>query len=659
MSREAKVFHILAAPSEVASILSKYVNLDPPGTEVVDVTQSVGRVLAEDVAAPYDAPPFDRSEVDGYAVLSRDTFGADEDNPIKLRLIGSARIGKAPTLEVRPGECAEIDTGAVIPRGADAVVMIEYTKRLGNNEVLIYRSVSPGENIAFTGTDIAKGEVLLKKGTIITPREVSVLAAVGVSNVKVYKRIKVGILSVGDELVSPGSKLEAGKIFDVNQYLLITTLRELGTIVRSYGIAPDDEFTVKNILSNALSENDLVITSGGTSAGAGDITYRVIDSLGEPGIVIHGLKLKPGKPTFFAVVDGKLIIGLPGFPLSAAIVFHYVVKPIILRMMGLKDTESPCIEAKLNTKIIGSKGKTTLVPVILTRRGKSTLACPIFSRSGSIRTLLIADGFIEIPEGVEVLESGTNVRVLLFSEVTRVPELIVMGSHDYVLERIILSICHSKSVKIVNVGSLNGILAVAEGRADVAGTHLLDPESSEYNLPYIRRLGLSSRVILVRGYIREVGLIIAKGNPKGIKGIRDLLRSDIVMVNRNRGSGTRTLLDLKLRNLAKELNVSFNELVRRIRGYSYEVHTHTAVAAAVAQGRADVGLGIRYAAELYNLDFIRLGNEIYDIVISKDSMNSKYMSKLLQYLRSSEFRRLLNEFKGYSTHKDTGKIIYS
>jgi len=657
VTKGARIFHTLASPSEVVSILSKYVDLSPLGVEAVDITRSVGRVLAEDVIAPYDTPPFDRSEVDGYAVLSCDTFGADEDNPIKLRLVGSIKIGEAPTLEVRSGECAEIDTGAIIPRGADAVVMIEYTKNLGNNGVLIYRSVSPGENIAFAGTDIAKGEVLLRKGTLITPKEVSVLAAVGINEVKVYKRVRVGVLSIGSELVNPGSRLELGKIFDVNQYLVATTLKELGAIVNSYGIIPDDELAIKNALNKALSENDLVITSGGTSAGIGDITYRAVNALGKPGIVIHGLKIKPGKPAFFAVVDGKLIVGLPGFPLSAAVVFHYVVKPIILRIMGLRDIEPPHIEAELSTKIVGSKGKTTLIPVVLSKRGSSTYACPIFTRSGSIRTLLIADGFVEIPEGTEVLEARTRVRVLLLSEAVRIPELIVMGSHDYVLERIILSVCHGKNVKIVNVGSLNGILAVAEGRADIAGTHLLDPESSEYNLPYIRRLGLEGRVALVRGYVREVGLIIAKGNPKGIEGIRDLLRSDVVMVNRNKGSGTRTLLDVKLRDMARELNIGFSELIRKIRGYSYEVQSHTAVAAAVAQGRADVGLGIRYAAELYNLDFIKLGDELFDIVINKESMNSDCVNKLLQYLRSSEFKKLLNEFKGYSTHKDTGKII--
>ncbi len=657
MVGEAKIFHTLISPSQVMNVLSRYVNLSPPGIEIVDITQSLGRVLAEDVVAPHDAPPYDRSEVDGYAVVSHDTFGADEDNPIKLHLVGRVKIGEASSFDVKPGTCSEIDTGATVPRGADAVVMVEFTKKLSSNEIVIYRSVSPGENIAFTGTDIAKNEVVLREGTLITPKEISVLAAVGVSRVKVYKKIKVGVLSIGSELVSPGCELKLGKVFDVNQYLITATLSRLGTVVKAYGILPDSEDIIKNALDIALNENDVVITSGGTSAGVEDITYRVVNKLGKPGVVIHGLKIKPGKPTFIAVIGKKLIIGLPGFPLSAAIVFHYVVKPLLLKMMGLKNVELPYIEAELSTKIIGSKGKLTLIPVIVTRRSGIIYACPIPVRSGSIRTLLTADGFVEVPENTDILKPHTRVKVLLFSETLKISELIVMGSHDYVLERTIAHACCSKNVKIINVGSLNGILAVSEGVADLAGIHLLDPETFKYNVPYIIRLGLRDKVILVRGYLREVGLIVARGNPKGISGIRDLLRNDVVMINRNKGSGTRTLLDMKLRDLARELNVKFTELIRKIRGYSYEVTTHTAVAAAVAQGRADVGLGIRYAAELYGLDFIKLGDELFDIVINKGSINNECVNKLIHFMKSSEFRKLLNEFKGYAPHENTGNIL--
>ncbi|MCD6084668.1 MAG: molybdopterin biosynthesis protein [Desulfurococcales archaeon] len=658
MYGEAKVFHTLLPPNKVMEVLRRYVDLRPSGTEVVHITQSLGRVLAEDVIAPNDAPPYDRSEVDGYAVISHDTFGADEDNPIKLQLVGRVKIGEPPSLDIKHRTCCEIDTGAPIPRGADAVVMVEYTKKLSNNEIVVYRTVSPGENIAFTGTDITKNEVILRKGTLITPREVSVLAAVGVSKVKVYKKVKVGIISIGSELVSPGGRLELGKIFDVNQYLITSALSELGLNTKSYGILPDNEDLLNKALTTALSENDVVITSGGTSAGVEDITYRVTNRLGKPGVVIHGLKIKPGKPTFIAIIGKKLIFGLPGFPLSAAVVLHYVVKPILLRMSGIRILELPYVEAKLTTKVLGAKGRLTLVPVIVTKRRNGILhACPIPARSGSIRTLLTADGFVEVPEESDVLEANTRVKVLLLTKKLRMSELIVMGSHDYVLERVIMDKCSNKSVKIVNVGSLNGILAVGEGVADLAGTHLLDPETSQYNVPYIKRLGLWDKIVLIRGYLREVGLIIAKGNPKGITGIKDLLRNDIVMINRNKGSGTRTLLDVKLRDLARELNIKFTELTRKIRGYSYEVSTHTAVAAAVAQGRADVGLGIRYAAELYGLDFIKLGNELFDIVINKESINNECVSELIKFLKSHELNNLLNEFKGYLPHKNTGNIM--
>ncbi|MCD6323599.1 MAG: molybdopterin biosynthesis protein, partial [Desulfurococcales archaeon] len=287
-----KLFHRLVKPVEVLDVLKKYVELRPTGTEVVTLADALGRVLAEGVYASWDAPPFDRSEVDGYATVARSLEGAEEDNPVALRVTGHVKIGETPTLEIRVGEAAEIDTGAMIPRGADSVVMVEYTKQKGN-EVLVYRSVAPGENIARAGSDILRGELILREGTLLTSAEIAALAAVGVDKVKVFKSPRVGIISIGDELVEPGAELKGSQIFDVNTYSLAAAVKELGGTPKIYGIVKDEESSIRNALLKALSESDIVLTSGGTSAGVGDLTYRVLDSLGSPGVVIHGLKQKP------------------------------------------------------------------------------------------------------------------------------------------------------------------------------------------------------------------------------------------------------------------------------------------------------------------------------------------------------------------------------
>ncbi len=659
VSSGRKIFHSLISPSEVLKVINRYMELKPSGSEIIELVSALGRILAEDVYASWDSPPFDRSEVDGYATTVRSLVGAEEDNPVKLRIKGYVKIGEVPTLEVSDGEAAEIDTGAMIPRGADSVVMIEYTRKEGEH-VSVYRAAAPGENIARAGSDILKGELILRKGTLLTSAEVAALAATGIREVKVFKQPKVGIISIGSELTEPGEPLSGARIFDINSYSLAAAVTELGSVPKIYGVVKDDEGAIKEALLKALKDSDLVLTSGGTSAGIGDLTYRVLNALGKPGVIVHGLKQKPGKPTVIAIVKGKIIVGLPGFPLSCLMAFRNVVAPILAKLEGLRTTylRPWKVTAKLARKVNGVPGKEYLVPVVLVKAGEFINAYPLKVKSGSVYPLTYADGFIRIPGNTGIIEAGNVVEVELFTKAWSPPDLVVMGSHDYLLENLVLKSMGELNAKLVPVGSTNGLLSAASGLADIGGTHLLDAETLEYNKPILNRLGIDREVYLIRGWCREIGLIVKEGNPKNISGFEDLLRSDVVFINRNKGSGTRTLIDLMLREVAKKKNLSLAEVTGKVRGYLNEVKTHTGVAAAVKQGRADVGVAVKYAAVLHGLKFIKISDEVYDLAIHRNSINKPAVKELIELLRRPEFNEIISYFPGYRRCPETGEVIH-
>lgn len=647
------IFHELLTPEEALSRVFAVVGVGPLGVEVVGLEDAFGRVLAEDVYSPVDVPPFDRSIVDGYAVRAEDLFGVDELNPGELRVVGYVEPGVSVLPRVGVGEAVEVATGAPLPPGANAVVMVEYTKRVGDR-VRVYRSVVPGENVAFTGSDVMMGELVLRRCTRLGEREVGVLAAIGLRYVRVYRRPRVAVISTGNELETPGAPLRFGKIYDVNSYSIATALRELGAEPHILGIVGDVEEEIYNVVSRAEREYDMVIVSGGTSAGLGDLVYRVFAKLGPPGIIVHGLKVKPGKPTVIAVSrGGKLLVGLPGFPSSALMIFNIIVKPVIARMLCLQYPEVS-LKARLATRVEGARGRRGLYPVSLVDTGDRIVAYPLPAESGAIKVLAMADGFIVVPENVEYLGEGEEVEVKLFSHHYRPADLYIVGSHDIGLDRLIP--LTGLNVKVINVGSLEGLKAVARGEADIAGIHLVDEETGEYNIPYLERYNVRGAV-LVRGYMREQGLIVAKGNPHGVRSLEDVVDGGLSIVNRNRGSGTRVLLDMKLREIAARRNLKFEELTAKIKGYYYEVRTHTAVAAAVAQGKADVGVGVRVAAELYNLDFVSLGWELYDFLIPRSRLEKGAVRRFIEVLRSEEARRELEKL-GYRVLEDTGKIVW-
>lgn len=650
----AVVFHSLLTVEEaIRKVEEALGGLQPSGNETVSLHQALGRVLAEEVSSQMDSPPFDRSEVDGYAVRSSDLAGADEDNPIRLRIIGRSVVGRLPPFELADRTAAQIATGAPLPKGADSVVMVEYAKDL-DGDVAVYRATSPNENVAQTGSDVTLGDSVLQMGAHVSPREVAMLASIGVGQIQVYKKPRVTVFSTGDELVNPDQPLSSGTLYDANGPAIAALTAELGLQCSFGGIIPDVTDLLLVELHKALSFSEVVLTSGSTSAGLGDQVYKVFDSLGKPGVVVHGLKIKPGKPTVAAVADGKLLIGLPGFPVSAMTAFSVFVKPILLRLAGHSPAHySPVVNARISFRIHVGKGKREYVPVNVVSSPRGLVAYPLLGGSGAVSTLASADGFVEVEESKEMIEENEPVVVRPFHTVLKLADLDIIGSHCPGVD-LLLRMLRGFEAKRVNVGSTGGWLAVARGEADIAGTHLLDEESQEYNVPFLERFRLHGRAILVRGYRRKQGFGVLRGNPKRIKGFEDLLRSDVAFVNRNKGSGTRALLDYHL----SRLGVGEKERAGRIKGYLFEAKSHSAVAAAVSQGRADVGVLLEHFAHAYDLEFTPLSDELFDFLVLKERLEKPAVSRFLGILGSREFAANLQAtLKGFSVPENCGESL--
>jgi len=646
------VYHKLVTVDEaVESAWSLLKESGWPKGESIPVFESLDHVLSESFYARVDSPPFDRSVMDGYALRSSDLAGADDAHPKTFHVVGREDVGVVFGREVQQNECVKIATGAPIPRGCDAVVMIEFTKQT-SSEVTIYKGVSSGENIAQAGSDISVGDLVLRANKRITSRELAALSAQGIKKINVYRKPSVGVFSTGNEIVPSGTPLKIGSIYDVNGPAISAILHEMGIEAKFYGILPDDEKQVMSEITEALKIHDVIITSGSTSAGFGDMIYRVLDGLGKPGVIVHGVKLRPGKPTVIAVAGGKLLIGLPGFPLSAIMVFHLIAKPIIWKMAAFHTISEPNkIKAVVPFTFDAGKGKRDLVAVQIVQTKNSNIAYPLLAHSGSASALAAADGFIDVPEEREFLREGEEVEVTTLNPLIKVADLTIIGSHCLGVDRIIERLPNLE-VKAVNVGSWSGWQAIKRGEADIAGTHLLDEKTMEYNTPFLEKSGLLGRAVIVRGYSRKIGLVVAKNNPKHVSSIEDLVHNKLIFVNRNKGSGIRTYLDFKLKPFVDE---GFSPEL--IEGYTYEVKTHTAVAAAVYQGRADCGIAFEAVTAFYPVDFIPLHEEKYDFLVDNDRLSRNSVQSFFRVLGSEEFKKDLISLSGYSANADTGKIL--
>lgn len=411
------MFRKLLSLDEAKERISKRFKPKPLGVEQVFLLEANHRVLAEQIVSPIDVPPFNRSTVDGYAVKAEDTFGADEANPAKLRLRGTINVGETPNIKLEKGETAEIATGAPLPKGADAVVMMENTEKQGET-VLVYRSIVENENIMKAGADIKKAEVVFTSGKRLTWRDIGVIAALGVKTVKVYRKPRVAVISTGTEIVAPGNTLSPGKIYDINGYTLSASVVECGATPVNMGVIPDDYQQLSQALRKALETADAIITSGGVSVGPRDLIPKILESLGGHELVVHGIAIKPGKPTTVALIDGKPVFALPGHPTSALLTFHLLVRPFLAKLAGISDVEETfeTVRARLGVRMFPAKGRRTFVMVKLVRATDGrTVAYPATTgESGAITTLAKADGFIEVPENQQFIDAGEEATVHLF-----------------------------------------------------------------------------------------------------------------------------------------------------------------------------------------------------------------------------------------------------
>ena len=600
------------------------------GIEELALDEVLGRVLAEDVVAQVDVPSFDRSNYDGYAVRASDTYGAEEENPRQLRVLAETlATGVVPSQEVTAGTAIGIATGGVLPRGADAVMMVEHTETQ-DDQLSVTRAVTPGFGVAFAGTDVAAGETVLRRGEILGSRETGVLAAVGAARAKVWRQPKVAIISTGDEIIMPGQPMRPGLVYDSNARILADAVRELKAIPIPLGIVNDDLDQLRDRLQQALQQADFVLLSGGTSKGAGDLSYRVVSELSQPGIVAHGVALKPGKPICLAAHQGKPVVILPGFPTSAIFTFHEFVAPVIRTMGGRPALERPTVEASMAVKVNSDVGRTEYLLVGLVPGDEHLAAYPMGKGSGSVTSFSRADGFVTIGRHEEIVETGSPVTVHLLGSDFRPTDLVVIGSHCVGLD-FLLGCLQQRGfrTKFMAVGSTGGLQAAKRGECDLAGMHLLDPETGRYNLPY-----LTPDLQLVEGYGRLQGVLFRKGDERfegrtAIEGIAHAKNDpSCVMVNRNRGSGTRILIDRLLEGAEPA-------------GYPIQTKSHNAVAAAVEQGRADWGVAIEWVARRAGLGFLPLEDEHYDFVVPAARLDRPAVVAFRKLLTEPEIREQL------------------
>ncbi|MEE3328674.1 MAG: molybdopterin biosynthesis protein [Myxococcota bacterium] len=595
----------------------------PLSSERVGLEDALGRVLAEDVQAEVDVPGFDRSNMDGFAIRAEDSFGASEEVPVKLALLEETiPTGVLPESEVLPGHAMQIATGGMLPRGADCVVPLEQTD-VDDGLLLVRQARTPGAALSYAGTDMGRGETVLFAGVCLTSRETGVLAAIGRTEIDVVCRPRVAIISTGDEIVQPGEPMRPGLVYDSNGRILTDAVNELGGEAVFMGAFRDDPEALREAVQRGIEETDLVLLSGGTSKGEGDLNALVVGEL-DPGILVHGVALKPGKPICLAAQGDKPVVILPGFPTSAIFTFHEFVAPVLRLLAGQPATQREVVQARLAQKVVSVRGRLEYLLVGLVDRGEDELAAyPMGRGSGSVTSFSRADGFVRIGRNREIVDALESVEVTLIGRASLVADLIVLGRHCVGLDLIASALSEEGfRVKVLAVGSQAGLEAAARGECDVAPIHLLDPESGEYNQPF-----LTAETRLLRGYGRMQGILFREEDGRDVETL--MADPDSRMVNRNRGAGTRILIDGLLAG-------------RRPPGYAYEPRSHHAVAAAVAQGRADWGVTISNVAKRAGLGFQPLRSERYDFVIPNTRWEKPAVRRLRELLEAgSDLRRSL------------------
>lgn len=616
--------------------------LDPPPGETIPLEHALGRVTAEPVWARISSPHYHASAMDGYAVRAEETRGATETSP-RLLKIGS--------------RAHPVDTGDPLPPDTNAVIKIEDTHIVvqdGAEYIEILASSPPWRYVRPMGEDMVATELVLPANHRIRPQDIGAIAGCGHTQVTVYRRPSVAIIPTGTELVKPGDLLKPGDIIEYNSLVLGALAEEAGAVVTRMPIESDVRAAIKTTVELALATHDLVVVNAGSSAGSEDFTASIVAELGT--LCVHGIAMRPGHPVILGVANGKAIAGIPGYPVSAAMTFDIIVRPLLYRWQGQRAPELPQLKAVLTRKVVSPMGEDEFMRVSLGRVGDRIVATPLSSGAGVIMSLVKADGIVTIPRFSEGHHAGETVTVgLLRSPRTIDHTIVAIGSHDMTLDLLadLLQRAHpTVRLSSSHVGSVSGLLALQRNEAHLAGSHLLDEESGEYNVGYIRRLLVEHGVhVVLLGFVnRTQGLIVPKGNPKRLAALEDLLSEDVIFVNRQRGAGTRVLLDYELKKRAMN--------ARQIQGYDRTEYTHLSVAAAVKSGAADTGLGIRAAARALDLDFVPLFDERYDLIVPVVYYESDLLRPLLALIgdRSSGFAVAVEALGGYGTEQ-MGKVL--
>ena len=603
-----------------------------PHAEKIRVTDALGRVTSEAVYALYSSPLYNSAAMDGIAVVSSSTYGASESSPVTLRA-GEDYI--------------VVDTGDPVKKPYDAVIMAEDTQE--NEDGMIIRAAAPAwQHVRPVGEDIVAGEMILTRCHRIRPIDIGVLLSGGVTEISVFAQPKVGIIPTGTEIVEPYEDPKEGDIIESNSRMFEAMVKEQGGIPKRYDIVPDDYELIKKTVLRALDENDMVIVNAGSSAGTEDYTVHVLRETGE--VFVHGVAMKPGKPVILAKACGKPVIGIPGYPVSAYLAVENFVYPVLRSFTGIKENSERKIRAVLSRRLVSSLKHREYVRVRVGKVGDRYVCAPLARGAGAAMSMVRADGFCVIPQETEGYEAGETVDVILFRTAEEIDRTIVCtGSHDMLLDVISdLMSGEAEGIRLssTHIGSLGGLMALQRGEAHISPSHLLDEETGIYNESYIRSIFPGEEMVLLKGVRRIQGLMTAKGNPLGIRGIEDL--TGVRFVNRQRGAGTRVLLDYKL----KQAGIKPED----VDGYDAEAATHMAVAAQVAGGEADCGMGVYSAAHAMGLDFIPVGEEEYDFVMRPETLDMPEIKSFIRLLGSDEFRAKLDELRGYSL-EGSGEII--
>ena len=603
-----------------------------PASETIPVIDSLDRITKSAVYARYSSPLFNASAMDGIAVRAEDTKGASETAPVLLK----------------EEQYVVVDTGDPIHNPFDAVIMAEDIVETDEG-VRITASAAPWQHIRPIGEDIVAGEMILPRNHKIRAIDIGVLLSAGILDIEVIKRPEVAVFPTGTEIIEPGTEIKEGSIIESNSRMFENMITVAGGIGHRFPPIIDDYDEILKKVSDAVDKYDMVIINAGSSAGTEDYTVHVLRELGE--VIVHGVAVKPGKPVILAIVRGKPVIGLPGYPVSAYIGFENFVTPLLAMMGRRPESSVETVEAHISKRLVSSLKHREYVRVKVGKVGDKFVAAPLARGAGAAMSLVRADGFCVIEQNSEGVEAGEKVNIELYRSKSEIENtVVIIGSHDLILD-IIADMMPEKHnnmfVSSTHVGSMGGLMALRRGEAHMAPIHLLDEETGQYNVSYVRRL-FDEPMAIIKGVNRIQGIMVKKGNPLGIKGIEDLTENGVRYVNRQRGAGTRVLLD----HLLKEKGISTED----INGYEREMTTHMAVAAAVASESADAGMGVLSAANAMELDFIEVAYEEYDFAVPVRFLETPHIKAFIDILQSEEFKAKLEEMGGY-TSESAGTVI--